>query len=563
MTDRVGYTLGSMKAVNQTAVTLAGTLGDTSTVKRIGLPSTGGTTERTNDNLTPTAVSDLSGQETGALGQFFFERMWAIPARIELGNIISSVTRTVEIYSSYREEDRTLTAAAADAGPGVSLSGVPSLPNVISPQSGLEVDVLVLTTGPPSIDGTLDFTLDTGDVSVIITGSRVIMFPYEPETPIREVLEFATDILQAVDGKEQRVSIRKHPRQRFDMGYRLEEGQDRRTFHMILAGAQAATFGIPVWFEARRLGADVTSGSLTVTVDTSYGDFRTDGLAILWSSPTHFEALEIDSFDGSSITFSSALSQDFDAAETLVMPLRVAVADSRASGGKYIKNMDEYRLRFVVNEEGADLADTSAWDSHDSKVMLDDPNWVGSSQRIADNIATRLTILDNETSPVAQFTDWPIAQYQSTKGFIANTPQELWNVRQLVHALRGSQVSFYLPTFYADLVATSDLGSGSDQMQIENIGFADFIDGQEPLGAIWVKKTDGSVVTRNITASETIDSSTERLTLDSVWGTTITLAEIDRIAFLRLVRIADDQVRFEHLRPGEARINMGVLGVQQ
>lgn len=508
-------------------------------------------------------VVDWSGQEMKGPEQYFFERVWALPSSIELGSIISTITTQIEIYNAYRNSVRTFTSATANAGPGVSLSGLPSLPGVLVGQAGVVFNVVASTSGPPEIDGTLDFVLDTGALAIPITGSRVILFPYEPESPIIETLQFKTDVLLKRDGTEQRVSVRKHPRQIFEMDFKLEEGQDRRTFHTKLFGTQAGVFGVPVWFEARPLQADAVSGGSAITVDTTYADFRVGSLAILWSSPSEFEALEINSMTDNSITFTSTLSSDFSAVDTIVMPLRLSRTDSAAKGQKYLNNLDQFRMKFTIIDNEADLADTTAWNSHGSKVLLDDPNWSGGAPAIEDSIMTSVGRIDNGSAPIEQFTDWIAAQYQSTKGFIANSPEQVWRIRQLVHALRGSQVTFYIPSFYTDVVSTAPLGAGSNEITIEHIGYTDFVNGRDPLGALWVLRTDGTVLSRTVTASIEVDANTERLTLDDVWGSDVTLDEIDRISFMRLCRIANDEVKFEHLHAGTARAAMSILGVQQ
>jgi hypothetical protein len=508
-------------------------------------------------------ASSFEGQEAKDPGQFFFERVWTSPSSIELGSIITTVTRAIEIYNSYRNAARTFTSATPNAGPGVTFDGLPSLPAILAAQAGAVFDVVISASGPPDIDGTLDFVLDSGAIAIPITGSRVIMFPYEPETPIQEVLRFQTDILKARDNSEQRVSMGKHPRQEFELVFRLEEGSDRRTFHMLMAGAQAGVLGLPVWFESRKLGADITALDTTITVDTTFADFRVGALAIIWSAASTFESLEIQSLTATSITFTSAVSNSYGTDDTIVAPLRLTRTEGTASGQKYIKNMDEYRMKFIVMDNDVDLSDTSAWGSFNSKVMLSDPNWVGDSPTITESISTRIEVIDNEITGRVQYTDDVLSALSSTKGFIANTPEAVWRIRQLAHALRGSHTSFYIPTFYTDIINTSTLGAGSNQMVIENIGYTDFVNGQDPLAALWMLLNDGTVITRLITVAEELTSTTERLTVDSVWGQEILVEDIDRISFLRLARIANDELRITHLRPGTARAVMSIVGVQQ
>ncbi len=194
--------------------------------------------------------------------------------------------------------------------------------------------------------------------------------------------------------------------------------------------------------------------------------------------------------------------------------------------------------------------------------MLDEFNKVGGAT-LVDSFNRNLQRIDNETAPIIQFTDWLSSHTASVKGFFGEGNQRIWEVRQLVHALRGSQLSFYLPTFYFDLIVVDDLASGSALMDIEHIDYTSYINGTEPNKSIWIELTDGTILTRQVESSIELDADTERLTVDVVWATTITPVEISRVSLLRLVRIANDQVRFEHQYVGDADISMNVMGVQQ
>jgi hypothetical protein len=157
----------------------------------------------------------------------------------------------------------------------------------------------------------------------------------------------------------------------------------------------------------------------------------------------------------------------------------------------------------------------------------------------------------------------PVSLYASIKGFSGDGRAQIWNVRRLIHALRGSQVSFYLPTFFQDIEVETDLASGSFNMDIVHAGYTDYVNAQEPNASVWIELTNSTIITREIQSATEVDSDTERLVVGTAWGSTITPAEISRVSFLRLVRIADDQVQFTHKDIGDAEITMNVVGVRQ
>lgn len=506
-------------------------------------------------------VHDYAAVEANGLGEFFFEMIHHTPEVIELGNILATVIREIEVYSSFRRTVKQLTSATENAGPGVSFVGLPGLPVPLPTQTGIVFDVQVTTVGPPSIDGTLDFVTNVVNFSIVITGDRVVMFPYAPERHITETLEFQTDIVQATDGGEQRISNRKNPRQLFRMMLRVPEGQELRNMMTLLKGWHPGVFGMPIWWEARELGANAATDDVTITVDTAYGDFRAGSLAIIWYNEEEFDALQIDSLTATSITFTSGLTQNFTAGETLVMPLRATYISATIQAQRYIKNLMDVRLDVqVIDNDVGSIADTSAFSEHNSKVLLDDPNMV-QGQNVQDHLVRSMIRIDNNISPPIQLSTWLASHPVTVKGFFADSMQEVWQVRQLVHALRGSQIAFYLPTFYEDIVVVNDLASASVLMDIESIGYVDHIQAKEPFKSLWIELNDGTILTREVEAYDTISDTVERLTVDTVWPSLISTSDILRVSFCRLVRIANDEVKFNHSLPGSTRITAEVIGV--
>ncbi|MCP4897725.1 MAG: hypothetical protein GY906_12195 [bacterium] len=511
-----------------------------------------------NDEI-PT-VNDLSVQEHAYTDMFFFERIHYTPPVIELGNLLSTVTEEVEVYNAYRDESQTLTSVTNNAGAGISFVGLPGLPTEIESQNGEVFDIVISTVGPPQIDGTIDFVTDPGNFSIPITGSRVVMFAFQPEKGVTEKLVFLTDTIRASDGTEQRIANRLNPRQTIEWTLKLEEGEERRRALTLMKGWHPRVFGIPIWWEARPLAADAISGASTISVDSRYGDFRVGSLAIVWSDSDYFDALEIDTVTETSIQFSSPVTHDYDQDTTLVMPLRVAYSEDTFDIQRFLTSLQEIKCRFrVIDNEVGDIGDTSAFSMHNSKVMLDDYNLAG-ADGVVDNQHQQLAHLDNATGNAIQWSTWDTAIPITQKSFNGNSLQSVWEVRQLVHALRGSQISFYLPTFYYDLVVVNDLGATSDLMDIESIGYVDYIQAKEPWTSIRVELTDGTVLTRQVIDYETISSTVERLTVDSTWGSLITVPEIEKVSFLRKVRIADDTVEFIHDYPGSSKISMNIRG---
>lgn len=521
----------------------------------------GGPITATHENVRTSFVT-FSGGIDPSVGTTWFEHVHSVPQSLALGNIVTTVLSQIEIYNAHRHSSRELQVVENNVGTGTEFVGLPTLPYDIAPQHSLFVNFRVTTSGSPLLEGTLVFTLDTETLTIDVTATRVVMFPFLPESPLTEYLEFGTTVLVSTNGKEQRVSYRKCPRQIFDMEVRVEDDSLRRQLQTLLFGWQPGVFGVPVWFESRPLASNATAGDLTIQVNTQYADFRDGGLAIVWTSETEYDALEVASHTTTSLTFTSALTLNHVAGEALVMPLRTAVTNPEVRAERHAINLERVPLTFTVLDNDVDLASTSAFSSHNSKVLLDEPNLMdGETLPVALN--REMLRLDNGAAAMVQVTNWLAPQFNTQKGFLCTDAQRLWEVRGLLHALRGQQVSFYLPTFYHDMVVANDIASGSTLLDIENIGYTRYINGQAPCNVIAVELTNGTVYIKTIVSSVVIDANVERLTLSNTWSSSILAANVSRVSYVLLARLGTDRITLTHNNTGVTNVVVPVTEVQQ
>lgn len=523
---------------------------------------TSGFPEYTGDHLVKKfPVLDVDGSIDYGPGINWFEKLHSYPALIELGNLLATVIRDIEVYSSFRDTVQTLDTATNNAGTGITFENLPTLPANIPPNNGLIFQVQISTQGQPSIDGTLDFTTSLYPLSIAITGERVVMLSYEPEGPIRETLEFLTDILRSANGKEQRIRVRNYPRQIFDYNFKIPDDAERRRFETFLYQWHPEIFGVPVWFESKRLTAAVTSGATTLYLDTAYSDFREGGLLIVWQDYLTFDALEIDTITASSITTTSPVTRSYSA-RTKVMPLRTGITKQEISGDKFPVDLATTEIKFYIIDNEVDIGDTSAFSTHNGKVMFDDPNWIPRETNTY-TLKNLIHRIDNLIGSAIQFSDWLNSHPITSKGFFCRNPQATWEMRQVLHALAGRQKSFYIPTFYEDLVINTTLANGTALMDIDNMGYADFIDGNEPNKSLYIVLNDGTIITRQVESASVIDSTTERLVVDSNWTSDILVSEIRRVSLLTLGRFARDTFEISHNNSGQATLKTPVQGVIQ
>lgn len=490
---------------------------------------------------------------------WWFERVLAVPGEIALGNVLSSQTRDLELLNNYREQTISWLSFVNNAGSGIDVTGVPTLPSDLNPLQSLLLQVSISTQGPPTISGTLDFTLDVGGLSVPVSGSRVILFPYVPEGPVKESLEFNTTVLVNEDGSEQRMSLRAAPRQLLEFSILLDSDNERDRLSALLFDWQSRVFGVPIWWEERELAQDATAGASTFFFDTAYGDFRVGGLVLLLDAYNDFEVFEISSLTASSVTVLGTLAADRKAGVTRVVPARTAVTDRSISMSRYPTGPTLFNIPFITLDNEY-LGDASAFASYNSKALVDWQNAMG--RTVGEGYKREFQRLDNGTAPLLQLSGWSKSKPEFNLGLRGKSLQETWQIRQFFHYLTGRRLTFYLGTGRTDLKVLFDVADTSNQIDVEFIDFTTFYQQATPRSDIRIVRKDGTWSAHSIVGSSIVTpNQVERLTLSPAITPALPLSAIERVEFLTLTRLATDVVTAEHLYPGESVFTVPVIGV--
>ena len=498
----------------------------------------------------------------------WFEKWHVFPGELALGNVLTTQIRTLELFNSFRRETRSWDAFVNNAGAGVAATNLPSLPRLMPALDNFIVDIQVTTAGPPSISGTLDFDIDLTPpdiISIAVTGNRITLFAYRPQSPITETLQFKTDIIELNDGSEQRINVRENPRQIFKFTIRTDDDRTRDSINAVLFDWQSRVFGIPVWHEAKELGAPLAINDTTVIVDTAFADFRAGGLVMIYDNNFRTETLEILTVNPNDIELQVGIQKAFDAVQTIVLPVRTALTRPQLSQARFAIGPTDFSLEFTTLDN-VDLADASAFATYQgvgqtvAKPFIDRLNFI-KGRTVAEGIRRKVTRLDPLTGPPLQISSWSKGKPSLNYGFEAKSFAETWEFRQLLHFLRGSQLAFYVGTGRDDIKAIADIADTSTQIDFQAFGFTQFVQEVTPRSDLQVIRLDGTTSQHEITGSSEVSDTVERITISPGITPALPLVDIDRIEFLTLSRISNDAPTFSHRRPGETRIDFNLTGV--
>lgn len=410
----------------------------------------------------------------------------------------------------------------------------------------------------------IDFTFDSGDIATLhITGHRAGIIAHEPDGPVSETLSFGTAVVPAMGGREQRSSFRKRPRQGFEVEYTFDvDKQERRRWSAQMLTSQSKTLALPLIHEGVRTTAAASIGAATISVVTTASiDFRIGGHLIIFSDPVIFDVAKIVSMTATTVTVENVLTKAY-AAGAVVAPLRFVRIVGQVTGARRVVGVESVRVRYeaIENDVGAPVGDVSAFPTLDGRVVFDRRNVMADSRAEAWN--QDILTIDNASGVVSAVTDWDRTKHGSDVGFLTQNRAQLWELRQLLYALRGRFTSFWLPTRAVDLVLTDGLASSDDSMSVENDGYTRFVNARQPMATFRITFTDGTSLVRTIISSEVCSDDTEILSLDQAWPLTYSTSQVARIEWLELVRFASDEFRIEHHDIGRARMTASTLVVQ-
>ncbi len=105
------------------------------------------------------------------------------------------------------------------------------------------------------------------------------IWPYPVRQPIKEVLEWRTDVLRS-RAAEQRVALRPVPREIITYTHVLDAAGLARATELGRSG-MTDSWLVPLWSMTSRPGVELLASDLVIPMDTSLGDYRGPGHAIV------------------------------------------------------------------------------------------------------------------------------------------------------------------------------------------------------------------------------------------------------------------------------------------
>ena len=359
-------------------------------------------------------------------------------------------------------------------------------------------------------------------------------------TKLTERLEWKTDIHEAVAGAEDATKVRDVPRQVYSIEAFASADDKARVFNLLYSGL-TSQWGVPVWSEETYIGS-ISSGS-RIDFDTTFKDYRSGSLAIIYTSPGSFQVVTVSELTDTYITTSEAFSA---AKNVFIAPLRIGHIKGRSS--RSFNQRDEI-ISISFEMDDARLLSPSAPDT----LLGYDLNLYGDGllegDRASGEFQTRDDSVDFELGAVQRVYQWNHSKVVYPYNVVLEDTQEIWDFRNWLYRRAGRYRKFWMPTWEQDLRLIS---SSDNQIYV----YGDDFTTTESIRRQLAIETASGWITRAIVEIGELINGEVWLTLDSAVS-----SPIIRVCWLGLRRLNTDSIDISYLGGGVAKVALSVIEV--
>lgn len=413
-------------------------------------------------------VSTFAGSMVRQFEQDWYHHVHLLPAKIALGNLLSTQIRQVEVWNAHFAP-KTLSAVVGQNDGGITLAAPANPPTTYGMLESRLHNVSVSLDGPPVIEASFTFQFPDEAPTLSISGRRVVVFGLKPNWADGwlERLMWATDVLTARDGTEQRMSLRAKPRRSLEFSI-LVGRDDAALLDVLLSSWQSRVYALPIWPDKAFLSAAITAGSSVIPITTTNLEYEADGLLVIGSDSRNTEAAEVLSVASNAVTLKQPLLQTWPAG-AFVAPARTARLRVTQAVSRVTDAIATARLAF-------DIAGTTAITKQESTTTFNStPVWTARPNRVRDvetDYRRLAEVLDFDTGITAVDDHAARPFVRRAFDYIFKNRSEIAAFRGWLAARAGRLTAFWHPTWEASIVPTKKILSNQTVMTVASRGYA-------------------------------------------------------------------------------------------
>lgn len=413
-------------------------------------------------------VSIFAGNMVRQFEQDWYHHVHLLPAKIALGNLLSTQIRQVEVWNAHFAP-KTLSALVGQNDGGITLAAPANPPTTYGMLESRLHNVSVSLDGPPVIEASFTFQFPDEAPTLSISGRRVVVFGLKPNWADGwlERLMWATDVLTARDGTEQRVSLRAKPRRSLEFSI-LVGRDDAALLDVLLSSWQSRVYALPIWPDKAFLSAAITAGSTVIPITTTNLEYEADGLLVIGSDSRNTEAAEVLSVASNAVTLKQPLLQTWPAG-AFVAPARTARLRVTQTVSRVTDAIATARLAF-------DIAGTTAITKQESTTTFNSTAvWTTRPNRVRDvetEYRRLAEVLDFDTGITAVDDHAARPFVRRAFDYLFKNRSEIAAFRGWLAARAGRLTAFWHPTWEASIVPTKKILSNQTVMTVASRGYA-------------------------------------------------------------------------------------------
>lgn len=371
------------------------------------------------------------------------------------------------------------------------------------------------------------------------------LIPYQPKTPIKERLEWLTDVITAHDGTESRTQRRTNPRQFFTYEIPLTYSKKIDSLNTLRGGLRDY-WAVPIWTESQFVG-DITAGQFLVTCNTTDYYFENSSLVFFYNSVGDFTVGEIGASGvGSGQIILSNSVDEVDNA--YMMPLKKAwLVNDGINSTNGLESTIKYT--FLIQDYTGFFTPTP--DTFDSFSIYNDASIF--ENRIEKTISQSYMLTDFKLADVYHHNHLDNSQNTYQYKQVLEGVTELNDYKKFLYDCKGKYSNFFMPSFESDYELKST-GTITTSIQVERNSADDYL---YYWGYISINTTGCGNTPVKLTSLQVIDDTTLQLNFDSV--VSIESEDVTNISLLNFNRLNADSIELNWVGNNVVRSAINVL----
>lgn len=380
------------------------------------------------------------------------------------------------------------------------------------------------------------------------------LIPFQPLVGLQETFEHLTDIMQAVDGTESRVPMRSVPRVTYSYSFPAKIFDTPGLYNTIYAAIRKK-FAVPVWQQASKLKASVSTGDTTIKIEKTVDsfDYTTGGMALLYTSKDVWEWVEVAGTTSAdnSVQLSTPITKYWNKAVSYLMPMRVGyVADKVTRNITGISSKYDLAFEIIDNPSVSNYIPTQ----YLGEDLILDGGLMPSSGALVREIDAEIDSFDAQLGPVFKRTLWKHSRHAYNARFVLETPDEIAAMKKRFQRHQGRYKKFWIPSFDMNLHIKAVSGATID---IHPDSYGQYGQMHKTLA---FRLLDGTTEIRKVIAVVAVDAETTRLTLSA--SVSFTKEQVFYATYLGICRLDSDTLVLNWVGNGKCEAGLRIIEIE-